>query len=73
MATKSKVRPISMADCVRALEEYNSRLFMLLNLMPTVIEFVKDNKGENERYADYLASKLEESMAAINEFRNAEV
>jgi endo-1,4-beta-mannosidase len=65
---KQKVEIIPASKCIRALHEYNERLFLLLNTIPSVLDYVKQTKNENTDYKEYVIKMLEDNYKSVKEF-----
>lgn len=68
MPTKQPPAPrVSPAVCITNLKEYHERLFLLLNILPRVIETLRDETlGMLARTA--VADRLEENFKKVKEF-----
>ncbi len=71
MAKKNEAPIISPAQCVQALDEYNKRIFMLLNLLPDMIDFMKEAEHKNKELQSYLIKNISINYANVMEYRNA--
>lgn len=58
--------------CTQALTEYHQRITMLLNVLPSVFDYVRENLSGNKEHQERLLSIALENYDRVKEFHNVE-
>ena len=62
---KNQVELIPMSKCLQSLEELNTRLSGLFNILPHAIDYIKANSSGKPEHQKYLITTLEDHFKNV--------